>query len=296
MLKYTQIILVILFSILALSCIITNSLICYVIITRTTNNGVFKYYIFSLAITDILIGIVSIPAQTILAFLTVPRTVQLVKIFAGTDMFLSVCSMWHISLMPFDRAMAIRKPIFHRIHMKTRKSALKLLTLPWLFALVITIVNYRAINPAIRGLPSSAAGIALPFLFTAVCYIVMYVTIRNRNEKCRHGAVIPNIIHEMKVIKMILCVLAVYLIWWLPFAVVNGTIERILSSLEYPKVLYIVHAVKFLQFMNSTCNPFVYAIFYKCYRDGVKGVLMSCFCTKDQIARDIETQLQITRL
>ena len=123
----------------------------------------------------------------------------------------------------------------------------------------------------------------------------MYVTIRNRNKQFSIGTSTPNIINEMKIMKMILCVLAVYLICWLPFAVVNGTIEQILSSLEYSKVLYIVYAVKFLQFMNSTCNPFVYAIFYKCFRIGVKDVLLSCFCKTATPAPDIEPQSQTTR-
>ena len=126
MLDITQIILVILFSILALSCIITNSLICYVIVTRTTTNGVFKYYIFSLAITDILIGIVSIPAYMTFGILNVPHGTELDLLVRVSDMFLSVCSMCHISLMALDRTMAHSRPIFHRIHMKTRKAALKL--------------------------------------------------------------------------------------------------------------------------------------------------------------------------
>ena len=298
MLDITQIILVILFSILALSCIITNSLICYVIVTRTTTNGVFKYYIFSLAITDILIGIVSIPAYITVGILKVPHGTQLelLLLVPISDMFLSVCSMCHISLMALDRTMAHSRPIFHRIHMKTRKAALKLSALPWLSALLIVIVNYTALSySAFRCVLSSVTGIAIPFVFTVVCYIAMYVTIRNRNEQFSIGTSTPNVINEMKIMKMILCVLAVYLICWLPFAVVNAANEQIFSSFERSKVPYIICAVKFLQFMNSTCNPFVYAIFYKCFRIGVKDVLLNCFCKKATPAPDIEPQSRTTR-
>ena len=287
-----QITLAIVFSLLALSCIITNCLIFYISITRTTIGGVFKYYICSLAITDILIGVVSIPGYIIPGIIYIEITNEVYDIFIATDMLLGVCSMWHISLMAFDRVMAINKPLFHRIHMRTMNAALKLLVSPWLLATLTTVVNFVAVNSNHRYVTATVTGIVLPFIFTVVCYIIVFITIRKRNEQISHIAGNSNIVNETTVLKMIFCVLAVFIVCWLPFAIVNGMALHLLSILEYSQFVYIAHAVKFLQFMNSTCNPFVYAIFYPSYRSGVKDILKRCFCRKDNSGTDRMMQSQ----
>ena len=228
-------------------------------------------------------------------------------VFMGTYMLLGVCSMCHISLMAFDRAMAIKKPIFHRIHMKTRNAVLKLLIFTWLLVTLITAANtvvavfldsrYKYIN--------FFTGIALPFLSTVVCYIFVFIAIRQRNEQFSHIASNSNasnstIINEKRILKMILCVLAVYILCWLPFATTIGIDSNLFSSGEY-QVFY--HVLSFtaevLHFMNSTCNPFLYAIFYPSYRRGVRDVLKRCFCRKDNsVASEVTPpqRIDVTKL
>ena len=292
MLDYIHIILLIVFSLLALSCIITNCLIFYISITRTTIGGVFKYYICSLAITDILIGFVSIPGYLIYGITQVQLTNGMKDFLNCMDMLLGVCSMWHISLMAFDRVMAINKPLFHRIHMRTKNAALKLLIIPWSLATLITVVNFVVVKSRHRHITTPVTSIVLPFIFTVVCYIIVFITIRKRNEQFSHIAGNSNIVNETTVLKMILCVLAVFIVCWLPFAIFNGIALHLLSLLDFSQVVYILHAVKFLQYINSTCNPFVYAIFYPSYRSGVKDVLKRCFCRKDNSGTDRVMQPQ----
>ena len=290
MLDYTNIILIILFSFLALSCIITNCLICYVIVTRTANDGVFKFYIFSMAITDIWVGIISIPMYIVLRLFLIPATRQQVEVFNRIDMLIGTCSMFHISLMAFDRMMAIKKPLFHRLRMRTRKTALKLLTFPWLLATLVTVLNLVAPNGRSRAITSSVTGIGAPFIFTIICYILAIKAIRKRNGRISQNNSSSHIVNEVRLLKMVFCVLAVYLICWLPFAIVNGMILQIMSSLEYSDVLSIVYAVKFLQYFNSTCNPFVYAFFHPCYRVAVKDLLRRCVFMKSPRAHTTEMQ------
>ena len=282
MLDYKDIIFLIVFSLLALSCIITNCLIFYVTITRTTIGGVFKYYICSLAITDILIGFVSIPGYIIPRVIYIEATNVVYDIFIVTDMLLGVCSMWHISLMAFDRVMAISKPIFHRIHMRTKNAALKLVIIPWILAALITAVNLsvpKSFASRYGYITTSITGIAVPFLFTVVCYIFVFIAIRKRNERSSRIASNPNIVNEKRILKMILCVLAVYMFCWLPFGIVNGISSQLDSLLEDHKIIRA--AAMLLHYMNSICNPFVYAIFYPSYRRGVRDVVKICFCRKD---------------
>ena len=281
MLDYINIILIILFSLLLLSCIIANGSICYAIITRIAVDGVFKYYIFSMAITDILIGIISVPLYVTFGIFQIPATRQQVKVFNSIDMCLGTCSMFHISLMALDRMMAVSNPFFHRLHMRTRKAALTLVILPWLLASVLTAVNFTVVHKDIRNITSSVIGVGAPFLFTITCYVVVFITIRKRNKRFPQNNCSSHIINEVRLLKMVFCILAVYLMCWLPFAIVNGMILQLISSLGYSRVLSIGYATKFLQYFNSTCNPFVYAIFHPCYRASIKELLSLCFCRKD---------------
>ena len=296
MLDYTNIILIILFSFLALSCIITNCLICFVIVIRIKADGVFKYYMFSMAITDILVGIISIPTYIALGLFLIPATRQQVEVFNSIDMLLGVCSMFHISMMAFDRMVAISQPLLHRVKMRTMKAALKLLTFPWLLATLVTAINFAALNGRVRDITSSVTGIGAPFIFTIICYILAIKAIRKRNGRISQNNSSSHIVNEVRLLKMVFCVLAVYLICWLPFAIVNGMILQIMSSLEYSDVLSIVYAVKFLQYFNSTCNPFVYAFFHPCYRVAVKDLLMRCVFIKSPRVRGsaVESHYQST--
>ena len=296
MLEYTNIILIILFSFLALSCIITNFIICFVIIARITADGVFKYYMLSMAITDIMVGTISIPTYIALGIFLIPATRQQVEVFNSIDMLLGTCSMFHISLMAFDRMVAISQPLLHRVRMRTMKAALKLLIIPWLLATLTTAINFAALKGRVRDITSSVTGIGAPFLFTVVCYILALSAIRKRNERFSQNGSSSHIVNDVRLLKMVFCVLAVYLICWLPFAMVNGMILQIMSSLEYSDVLSIVYATKFLQYFNSTCNPFVYALFHPCYRVAVKDLLRTCIFMKGpQVRRnEVESHYQST--
>ena len=297
MLDYIQIIFIIVFSLLALSCIITNCLIFYISITRTTIGGVFKYYICSLAITDILIGVVSIPGDITFEIILIKMPNEMDILLNATGMFLAVCSLWHISLMAFDRVMAICKPIFHRIHMKTKNAALKLSLIPWILSALVTTVNFgtsESFRIRYEFITTSIFGIALPFISTVVCYIIVFVAIKKRNREISHIARSLNIVNEKRILKMILCVLAVFIFCWSPFAIIDGMASYLRSSIDHSQYLYIINAANFLRFMNSTCNPFVYAIFYPSYRKGVKDVLKGCFCRKGNSSSNRVMQSQET--
>jgi len=291
MLDYSNITMIILFSLLALSCILTNCLICYVILKRIKADGAFKYYILSMAVTDILVGIIPIPTYIIIDLQHIEWTKKLVQFYRGADMLLGMCSMFHISLMAFDRMMAISQPLLHRLHMRTGKTALKLLSIPWILASLITAVNFAVMNTAVKNIISSATGIGVPFLFTITCYIIVFITIRKRNKHFSQNSSSSHMINEMRLLKMVFCVLAVYLMCWLPFAIVNGMIKQLMSSLEYSELRYLIYAAKFLQYLNSTCNPFVYAIFHPNYRVAVKDVLKKCCCRKETRVHNTEMQL-----
>ena len=289
MLSNIQIILAISFSLLALLCITTNGLTCFVIITRKTTVGPLRYYLFSLAIADILIGAISIPFYEAMAVWQVQAPAILGRLLSSTDMFLGVCSILHISLMAFDRLMAVKNPIFHRVHMKKRSTVLKLFAIPWLLSLLLAIIIAEVFQPKHQRIMAPITGIALPFTFVIICYVLIYAAIRQRNEQFSNSTNTSNTVNEKKLRLMIICVLFAFLVCWIPFCITNANIDYILKSLNLSQVLDVVYSVKFLQYFNSTCNPFVYAIFNPAYRSAVKDVLKKCFGKKDNAIHDTFT-------
>ena len=131
------------FSMLLIDCMLSNALLCYIIITRKVPNGVIRYYIFSLAITDILPGAICIPLYLQAEWIKIYKQISLYEqwkilrsMLLASEVFLSTSSILHLWLVAFDRVMAIGKPIYHRWKLKKKSTALKLLTIPWLLATV----------------------------------------------------------------------------------------------------------------------------------------------------------------
>ena len=275
------VILMIIFVPLALSCIVTNGLVCYAIITKLKKDGVFKYYVFSMAITDILIGIIVIPMYLILNFQNTMWRMRLELYYLGADMILGICSMWHISLMAFDRMMAIKQPLFHRLHMRKKKNVLKLLIAPWLLATVIAVSLITCDKGNRLIITAPTVGIGTPFLFTSICYVLAIIAIRKRNKLFSQQYDYANVVNNVIILKSISCILIVFLVCWLPFAIVNF-LERPPYSLIYIS--------KFLQYLNSACNPFIYALYYPSYRDAVKELLKGCIFKKVNRRRSIEME------
>lgn len=278
MLDVAETILVVSFSMLSLACISTNSLICYVIATRPTTDGASKYYVFSLAITDVLIGAVSIPVYIAVAIWPTQALQGLANFLNNTDMFFGVCSILHICLMAFDRLITVLKPIFHRVHMRQTSVALKLLLFPWILSGVLSLTVFLAPEFHLKMALVSTISIALPSTFIAVCYIIIFIAIRKRNSQFSEQDVVSSIQSEKRLLKMLVCILTVFLVCWLPFCVVNAKANSLIKTISYSSLVSIVHTVKFFQYLNSTCNPFVYAIFNPIFRSGVKDVLKKGFC------------------
>lgn len=186
-------------------------------------------------------------------------------------MILGICSMWHISLMAFDRMMAIKQPLFHRVHMRKKKNVLKLLIAPWLLATSIAVSLIICDNGNRLIITSPTVGIGTPFLFTSICYVLAIIAIRKRNKLFSQQYDCANVVNNVIILKSISCILIVFLVCWLPFAVVNFFEKPPDSS---------IYISKFLQYLNSACNPFIYALYYPSYRDAVKELLKGCIFKK----------------
>lgn len=273
------VIIIIVYSILAVVCILANSLVCYVIVTRRTTNGSLKYYVFSLAITDILVGVVCIPLFLSKEYTSFAKWHLLESFSTGFDILLGTGSIMHLCLMAFDRVMSVTKPIVYHTVLRHKKAALRLLFIPWLIA--IAVANSPFIGRSKKFEYYTAIMIVglipIPCVFMVICYAKLYYTIKRRNTVLRQSSQTDLSVDQTHMLKMILCMVLVFISCWIPlmiYYIIQYTDYTIVSPQE-DRIFH--NSAKFLSYFNSVCNPTIYALLNPVFRNGFKDVLRSCF-------------------
>ena len=267
---------IILYAFLAILCITSNSLVCYLITKRKIIHNVLKYYILSLAFTDLFVGIISVPFY--ISFLTniIAKGSRYYEIFqriyTGLDIFLGVCSILHLCLMSIDRAFAITKPFLHRRYMQEKSFVIKLLIFPWLTSLVCAIPIVINLYLKYYGFAMSVITFALPTFLIIICYGCIFVEIRSRNIN-NAGQ-----INERKLLRTVFCVVIVFMTCWGPFHVFNILYSLNLLRLSFEQMVTALNALKWMQYLNSACNPFIYAI---CHPDVRSAMKNTCKCSSE---------------
>ena len=276
----------VLYALLAIICIGSNSLVCYIIMTRKLTHHVLKYYILSLSFTDLFVGFFSIPLYTTFLTNTVPvndssKIYQ--RVYTGLDITWGASSIFHLCLMSIDRAAAITNPLFHRTYMQEKSFVVKLLAVPWLMALACAIPSFIKL-----GLPHYSVVIpqitfVLPTAMIIICYICIFVAIRRRNV-----ANDARQINERKLLRTVVLVVVIFMVCWVPFHVFNILYGLKSLGLTLAEMDIALRVFKFLHYLNSACNPFIYAFFHPNFRAPMLAVLRKCFdCKKEAVKRSL---------
>ena len=173
-------------------------------------------------------------------------------------------SMLHLCLMAFDLAMAISKPFYHRRKLQLKSTALKLLIIPWLLALVNAILFQHFFTTQTSWGILVAVAIIFPSCFLVSCYLVLLHKIRSRNLSFKNQQNMQQI-NERRIIKKMLAVTVIFAICWMPsFAF---SVYYVVNIKHLPPYIQIFLEVSsFMQYLNSACNPFIYAVFNPAFR------------------------------
>ena len=307
-----------LFFILGFSSTVSNMIVCIATLRirgfRISQNAI-KYYIFSLAITDIFISTVCVSFYISLQIFTVSSS-QVSTWKAGPtegkvtnsidssapiyiiyqslnviEVFLSTCSILHLCIMAFDRAVSVSKPLFHRAKMTRRNIAMKILCLPWIFSTVpavLTALSYAIPNHIDNIIPILAVLVLVPLVFIISCYAAIFFFIRNRNTQISNvrtgdgsevnGSGFSTM--EVRMIKTLLCLIVFFLICWIPLIAINIIYPdyTTFGSKVYDSKVILGTAAKFLHYSNSLCNPYIYAVFNPVFRNEFKAILRKTKC------------------
>ena len=124
---------------IALSCTFVVLIILLAIVGNTCVILAFKrfrrlrrvtnYFVVSLALTDILVAVISMPvwAAYIISGPSLFIQRQLIQIFwTSTDIMVSVASIWHLTFVSIDRYLCITGPLYYHTRMTSQRAILTL--------------------------------------------------------------------------------------------------------------------------------------------------------------------------
>ena len=269
------------FSILSFICVTSNLLACYIIYRRKTTRNPAKWYLFSLAVTDLIVGAISMPFLIWLFVMKAQMNRETAPYFAAyevVEVITEVASILHLCIISIDRAVAIIKPLFHR-RICTKQNVLKSLTIPWLTGLIFGGLYFVA--------PDSREFFLSYFLILAVLFFLVPVAIMSVSYTCifihiRRRNMISMVarktrINEWRLARTFLIIIVVFVICWTPFVIVT-LIHVIKAYLNHQKVVaqWKFVMIKFMQYLSSASNPFIYAIFHQNFRTAIWDIFKRC--------------------
>ena len=278
-----------------------------------------KYFIAWLAVADLFVGIFLAPLFVYQLNLDIESlramSIHLCRFIIWIDTFALTASIYSLAFISFDRYLKISKPLQYRSRMTTSKS-LKIIFIIWLIS---TVFATYATNPRSGSwgiLLTSSLSYSCPFdsnnskgfyTFVAVSlfflptvvilvmYGLIFVVAHKRQKRLRNGELGETcnsrnqrnvFVQDLKVIRMLLAVVGVFIFCWGPYFIYillwyhhpNFDIWH-RGSFSYRRRIAITELLIFtLPYLNSLCNPIIYACLDQRYREGLKNLIQRVMC------------------
>ncbi|XP_028461793.1 trace amine-associated receptor 1-like [Perca flavescens] len=243
--------------------------------------------ILSLAVADLLVGVVVFPVS--MAF-TVTSCFYYKDIFCkirdSFDATLSTASILNLFCISIDRYYAVCQPLIYRTKINVNVVMVMIL-LRWGVSVLIAIgfmipdLKHEKCeeNCFIDALLANIFGPVFSFYLPVIVMLCIYLKIflvaqkqarsiqNNTCQSKKSGATVSKM--ERKATKTLATVLGVFLICWTPFFFCF--ILQLLPHVSVPLPLF--ETLNWLALLNSMLNPFIYAFFYSWFRSAFRMIV-----------------------
>ncbi|KAH8407972.1 hypothetical protein KR222_005860 [Zaprionus bogoriensis] len=293
--------------------LIGNSFVIAVVLRAPRMRTVTNYFIVNLAIADILVIVFCLPA-TLIGNLFVPWMLgwlmcKFVPYIQGVSVAASVYSLIAVSL---DRFIAIWWPLKQMTKRRARIMIIGIwvialvTTIPWLLffdlvpaeevfssALVSTYSQPQYLcqevwPPGTDGnlyflLANLVACYLLPMSLITLCYVLIWIKVSTRSipGELSKDAQMDRMQQKskVKVIKMLVAVVILFVLSWLPLYVIFARIKfgSDISPEEFEILKKVMPVAQWLGSSNSCINPILYSVNKK-YRRGFAAIIKSRSC------------------
>ncbi|XP_028407470.1 tyramine/octopamine receptor-like [Dendronephthya gigantea] len=270
-----------------------------------------KYFIALLSVADLLVGLFLAPFfayQFDLGYTSSDRdnmSIHLCRFMVWMDVFALTTSIYSLTFISFDRYLKISKPLLYKSRMTTSRS----IKIIFAIVLISTVFATYSATPysGSTGILATGSGLCTwtlgfmikspifylfltisTFFSPAVIIIIMYARIfhvvHKRNKMLMNGKLgetIDNqnqrtaLLRDMKVIRMLLVVVGVFLLCWGPLFTwiliyfYHKNQRIIFSRIKYGTHVFL-NIAETLPLFNSLCNPIIYVCLDQTYREAFK--------------------------
>ena len=284
-----------------------------------------KYFIASLAIADLLIGLILAPMWLYQIFLDDvakrAMSIHLCRFTIWLDTLVSTASIYTLTFISFDCYLKISAPLKYKSRMTTSKSV-KIIIFIWVISAAYAtysatphsgsqgIMQTGQYCPYVKNRWKVVFTIStvITFIAPSVMMLVMYASIfivahkrRKMAQNGELGQASNNLTHrsvfiqDLKVIRMLLVVIGVFILCWGPFNIAGliflyspnivdlKKLYMSLTNLELFLVFVFVTGV--LPHFNSLCNPVIYAWLDQTYKEAFKNQFDQMFRRTNLVRR-----------
>lgn len=281
-----------------------NTLVIHIVLHYSKVESVTNIYILNLAIADELF-MLSLP------FLAVQNTLDswpfgsfMCRLVMTVDSINQFTSIFCLTVMSVDRYLAVAHPI--RSSKWRRPQVAKVVSATiWAlsFLVVLPVVVFATVQEksstcnitwpqpanvweAAFIIYTSTVGFFCPLLVICLCYLLIVFKIRSSGKKV-HATSTKRRKSEKKVTRMVVIIVAMFVVCWLPFYALN--VVNLLVSLP-PDYQGLYFFVVVLIYANSCANPIVYVFLSDNFKRGFRKAL--CRSTRKVESHEMDLEQQ----
>ncbi|KAL5291377.1 NMUR1.2 family protein [Megaselia abdita] len=287
--------------------VVGNVIVCVVIVRNSTMHTATNYYLFSLAVSDLMFLLLGLPYEISLYWHQYPYNLGLpfCKIRALISEASTYVSVLTIVAFSMERFLAICHPL-HLYAMSGFKRALRIITALWIisflsatpFAIFTTIdyVKYPVDNSIIYdsafcamldnppGIPlwelSTCLFFVIPMILIFVLYVRMGIQIKQRTTEklgVQQGSMQKESRHQQSrkaVIRMLAAVVITFFVCWAPFHLQRLMYLHARDWVHFQEVHeWLFYVAGWFYYVSCTINPILYNVMSHRYRVAFKDTL-----------------------
>ncbi|EDO42772.1 predicted protein [Nematostella vectensis] len=232
--------------------------------------SVTNHFVVSLALTDILVAVFSMPMWA--AFLlTGPEwiyTEWLRRVWQCADVLSGVASILHLTFISVERYICISSPLKYHQIVTPGKTKVAIIAI-WMVALIMAAIKFLFWGwpPPAYQLSAFVFCFTLPTIIMNTAYIMIFKVSRTQAKKMTMTVngkpkrfCLPK---EMKAAKTLAVVMGAFFFCWCPFFILNLVYA---VCRECPIDIESIMLTKWLHYLNSVLNPFIYSFMIKDFR------------------------------
>ena len=260
-----------------------NLLVCYAVYKNPRLRCPCNYYIISLALTDILQAIFSMPLSVALLGTSRWSFGTPACYFAAIiKLSLAKTSVYTMALMALNRYYKIVKPArFQALYKK--KFIIITALLAWVIPIIISILAAFALNQRAKPNPGYAMCILefspwffpvvsviffLPYFIIGFCYWKIYKLVKMHNANVSWQS---SNVEDVKVSKTLFATVVAFFSLWLPAHIIF-TSSILAGYFTFPLFLTLLGTL--LVYMTSCVNPFIYGFMNRSFKAEFKKCLI----------------------